>query len=215
MPFNVCQLSPAAARIFLLAPSRQLKPRIPITERANQALRNRSISLEQAEAHCHLREFELNGNRFQIFPLGKYDNPELTALVVSYLGSCFKDKTVALYFSQDFANSTYVTLKVAPKDVKFSSSLYGPAGFVQELFVFKFDINPHYIKLDKIESYQRDQGCGGRALVALYNIARELVGIKTILFGVYDHNSAAKRFYFHMDFGKPTNSRATEWTVRV
>jgi len=217
MSFNVCPFDPKAAS---LAPFQTAGKRIPLAERAARAARERSISLEQARAHCHLDEFDLGGNHFQIIRMEKHIAAELISLAISHLGSAFKDRTIGLYFSRSRNNFYYVIVKVAPSGIKFSSSLYGPAStliprfFNPGLLNLEFSISSNNVGLDHIAVKSRGQGQGGKALAALYNIAREL-GISFITYFVQEQNVAAKRFYFHLDFGAPTNPRCTEWEVKV
>ena len=214
--FNVCPLNPRVAGVFTLAPRQLLKNRIPIAERAADAANNRRISLEQARAHSHLNEFELGSNRLQIFRIAGFDNTEQIAQAITHLGSAFKNRTIGFDFSRSDHSTSLVIVKVAPREIKLAANLYGPATVGHELLNLNFEINPDYIKMSRIGSMERKRGQGqaGQALTALYNIAKGLK-MMAIYYGVHDHNSAAKRFYYHMDFGRPTNDRWTEWQVVV
>ena len=57
-------------------------------------------------------------------------------------------------------------------------------------------------------------GLGGPTLAALYNMARRL-GIQEINYSVMPFAIEAKQFYFHTDFGAPTNEAWDKARVRV
>ncbi|MBU0686869.1 MAG: hypothetical protein KKB81_03335 [Candidatus Margulisbacteria bacterium] len=214
MPFKTCSTEARFTRLWSFPPAWKPKPRITIEERAQKARNNRVISLEQAQTHSHLERFELGDARFQIFRLDGSDRAELTALMISCLGSAFSNHTIGFYFTADGCQNSYVTVKVAPYEIELSSNLYGPATVGHELLNLNFQVYSNYIHLSRLGTHPQGAGRGGLALTALYNIASGL-NIRSINFGVHDHNKAAMRFYFHMDFGHPTNDRCTEWQVEV
>jgi len=188
-----------------------LNRRTPLAQRACEAAQGRTISLEQARACSHLEKFELGGNRFQIFRSGGCDNAELAALIISHLGSAFKDWSIGIYFSQGTVK-TYVLLKASPFKTDFSPSLYDPAAKSTEVFNLNFNIHEGRMELSRLTS--RILGKGGAALIALYNVAKGS-GTRTIKYCVHDHNLHAKRFYAQMDFGAPTNPQWTKWEAKV
>ncbi|MFH1386581.1 MAG: hypothetical protein ABIH50_02840, partial [bacterium] len=141
-----------------------------------------------------------------------FDHPYLIALAISYFGSAFEEKTIGFYFSQGRDNIIYVTVKVKSLGFRHSPSLCGLFSYGSEFFTLSFNINQKKMELSHIATTLRKAGHGGKALTALYNIAREL-WVESIHFSVHYFNFNAANFYAHLGFGQPTNTERTDWIV--
>ncbi len=183
----------------------------PVKARALVAAAECLISLAQVQAHIDLPRFKLGGNQFQLFFAGGYNNPDLTSLVISHLGSAFNGFPLGIYFS-NFNLMSYVIFRVAPPGTSFPLSLYGPAQKAPDLFTLSFNLIPGHLEMSQLSS--RILGKGGESLLALYNIAREY-DIKVIDYAVHKHNLPAMLFYENMGFGEPTDPSRTRWIVGV
>ncbi len=64
----------------------------------------------------------------------------------------------------------------------------------------EFDIMSNEIIMDVLIAYRK--GAGGKAISALYNLAKYM-RMQKIIYFVSSSNEPAKLFYFHTDFGRP------------
>ncbi|HTY13943.1 MAG TPA: GNAT family N-acetyltransferase [Candidatus Omnitrophota bacterium] len=205
MPINIYP-----AQLFTA--TRPSGPKVPLAERAAAAALERSIPLDLARAHYHLERFMLGGNRIHLFCPEEQRRAAFMPFVVSHLGSAFSDRSVAFYASKDMETTSFVSVKASPIKANFSPSLFDPLGGREEKFTLDFDIGSERITLIYICS--RILGQGGAALLALYNIARDME-IGKIVFDVRKGNHNAKLFYRKLGFGEPTGRTPTEWELNI
>ncbi|MBN2058305.1 MAG: hypothetical protein JW782_05880 [Candidatus Saganbacteria bacterium] len=206
MGFHLCPLKAQVQRLFKNEPERLRLPRQPISERAAQARRLRHISPEAALGHVAQAEFSLSGNHFRIENKLAIERPDLISLAISHFGSIARQVDLELKFISEGSDEPMVI-----------ASLFDQAGSQARtawsrlvLTRIEFQIIP----LDNRLLLYNIQGSGeklaGAALIALYNIARDL-GLEQINFFIKRGNVNAKQFYFHMDFGKPEHGRDWSW----
>jgi hypothetical protein len=208
--FNLCPLHPYSQAILKRAPIRAPKTRVPIAERARKAYEGRTISCETALEYCQKTRFALASSEFEIFPKARMLDHTLTALLISHLGSLFPDSRIGIWVKDDLLRSQSIIIIVTRKPnalplrplVKCTSS--------SDRLYLEFLVHYRSQSLQLAEIASREECAGGKGLVALYNLARDL-GLKTIPFNAaYD----AEPFYFWMDFGEPVGDGSARWVLK-
>jgi len=99
-----------------------------------------------------------------------------------------------------------------PNGCIFSKDPFDPNRKENEIFTLTFHINQDKNELRLLGIRSDKKGLGGKALLALYNLARS-AEINFITYFVTPGNIDALRFYFQMDFGKPADSTCCDWVV--
>jgi len=209
--FHLCPLRSRVKRLFAKAPELLFQPRQPITQRAAELLKQRCISEAQVRQYLGQEDFFLATNQFAIFNEARnFDQAKLATLIANF-GSIIKHGYVEIFTERKTDDHPIVTVKIFPFHLNEVPK-----------YPIKDMLNSHVVRLEfrlqeDIELLSlggTGQGYTGHALAALYNFAKSH-GYKEIYYYVRPRNVAAKRFYFHMDFGKPTREDPSWWQVLV
>jgi len=202
-------------QLFQGKPELLQKPRIPIADRAERLLQQQTVSREQAEEKLRtgIFEFEIAGKHFKF--CNGVKNIKEAALVASHVGSLFDHAYIDIFIRpRKEGESIAVNLQVASIPTKSRPDRYWP--FVREsehlVLCLSFEINKTDIFLGDIESMRKEGG--GKAVAALYNVAKDLE-IPKIWYSVMINNTAAMRFYYQVDFGRAKDRDLKSWEVVV
>ena len=212
MRFHLCPIEPRIQNLFRACPERLRRPRIPIAERAQRADRNRTVGCGQGWIHCEKQEFELGTNHFRLINLSEKADKKLLALIISHLGSIFENSFVGIWVTEEDGEHPFVTVQAVRPPVWEMQNHLDLVVAEKDLLLLEFCVTPEKLLLANIESMQK--GTGGKALAALYNIAKQL-GLPEISYQVKNNNLKGRQFYFHTDFGAPVAPTSEYWTVRV
>lgn len=213
--FNICPYNPKIAWILLQRSSNfPLSPRQPLSIRAATAAREILISPNDAIRYCRKGSFVLGSNEFKVFGFSTFYDDSLMQLVISHLSSIFVNKHIGIWFREESENKQTVIVKTVTTVQSLGSDPFSEDTQKKESFTLIFSVlrTENEIRLVSLRSLEK--GHGGRALLALYNIAQQME-IFFITYSVDPKNLQAMRFYFHMDFGRPTDNRCTNWVVKI
>jgi len=212
MGFYMCPLDPKVKNIFIGNEAMLLKKRIPISVRAKSGPRPCSIPNKDWKniSKC---EFKYRRNSILLKISNKVDN-NIIPTSLSRISPIFKNDNS--HFKVNVcgkANRSKIHITLSVKESLCTSDHNARENY-SPILVFEISHSDHRIDLEWIKSQQ--DGTGGKMLVALYNIAKDL-RIKNIFF--YPDTRLAMQFYYHMDFGNDDyevdHRKAIDWKVNI
>ena len=209
--FHLCPLRSRVKRLFNKAPELQFQRRQPIGQRAAGLLEQRRISEVQAQQYVGQEDFFLATNQFAIFNEARnFDQAKLATLIANF-GSIIKHGYIEIFTDRKTDDHPVITVKIFP--FYLNEVPTKPLKDILDSHVVRLEFRL-YEDIELLSLSGTGQGYTGHALAALYNFAKNH-GYKDIYFFVRRRNVAAKRFYFHMDFGRPTRGDESWWRVQV
>lgn len=212
MTFRICPYNLKIARLF--QNMCELKPRMPLDRRAEQARLSRGISSYNSKEQLYRPRSELGGNIIQQFRRFGFDEEALAVASLSHIGSIFRKMQVAFWYGMDQAGYPNIVVKASRQPVKFTPDPFNLKLRDQEDLRFYFFFMPCRNLIRASGLVSRPGGLGGPILVALYNVAKDIAA-RQITYSVVDNNIKAMQIYFHLDFGRPTDFTLTDWVVEV
>ncbi len=159
------------------------------------ASEERSISYTEALGFCDQRRFTIQTNSFSLLNKSEILSKSSIARIISHFGSIFQRSRIMILLTDTTVLSCSVTLQV------FDSQR-------NETLFLNFDVSNNDLEFNSIRSMTR--GFGGKALVSLYNFAKDLE-LRKIFFLPQDIE--AEQFYFYMDFATRVNN--SRWTLEL
>ncbi len=217
MGLHMCPLEPRVQKLFGSSTKKLSNRRIPIAERARLAYENRAISYDAALHYSEMERFLIGTNEFEIFNQSKFVDNRFIALAISHFGSVFKNTLIHI-LAEDKDDSPIMAVKA------FRTDLIGRRNnFIIEylkgapLGTIEFRLFESRRGITMADFVSNVEGHGGKMLVALYNLAKDLE-IKKMHFDVDVDDTNAAQFYFHMDFGRPKpwiRALLDMWEVKI
>lgn len=201
MAFNLCPLRLSITMLFRHEPVLLALPRQPLEQRAAAASRQRKISLAKAQRYLGRERFQLNRNIFSISGKSAANEGHLLALLISHFGSITRGKKINIEMNGLQTEGPTCEIEVLGRDKLCHA-------------VVEFDLFRDQGRLILNFIAGSASGLAGRSLIALYNVAKELkVGL--IGFYITAENDHSRRFFYHMDFGRPVTDDWTWWEQPV
>jgi hypothetical protein len=213
MGFYVCPFDPRLEKLFAKPTEKLLRPRVPLAQRAAVIAMERSIPLEDAQKILYRPEAEIAGKQIRQFRDGLFTNDQLATFAICHLASVCTDESIGFWF-EHYSRSSMVTFKAAAKGTRPTHNHYEPKLKSNELLMVCFTINPQQQLLRLIDLQAQHTGLAGKALAALYNLARDL-RLPRIEFATLGKDLSALGFYFHLDFGYPVSDKCIDWVVEI
>jgi len=204
MSFHTC---PFVDPYIRANPSIQKMPfvttRTPLRVRAERLSAQRTHLPDDIDLHDKTTPLILGSNRVTIEAAQDGTSELLIAKTISHFLPVAQNMDISMWFK-------YVNTFGEPVNI------VGICGYHPQVAKAAFKVSlvishPDMFVSDLV-SNMRD--CGGTTLAAIYNFAKDL-DIGFIRYEVASSNTAAKRFYFHMDFGRPLNRDLTDWVVGI
>jgi len=211
MGFYMCPLDPKVKNIFIGSEAGLLKKRIPISIRAKLNYPKSPRIQNKDWQNKGKPDFKLRGNTIS-FDRNNEVNENIINTSLYHLIPIFKDNNLRFdVFGKINRPEIRITLSI--KESLTKGCKHAHENYIGRL-VYAISHSDNRIDLEWIGS--RKLGNGGKMLIALYNIAKDLK-IKNIFF--YPDNRAAKQFYYRMDFGsndyEVDHRIAIDWKVDV
>ena len=212
MGFYMFPLDPKVKNIFIGSEAGLLKKRIPISIRARSNCKN--IEIHHLDwQNNNGRSFKLGDNLISLKISNKVDKNIISTLLL-HVTQIFEGVhlNIGVLGKRD-KDEDHISIKLSDLEVQCVGD-YNAHEYYLGRMDFGISHSDHRIDMRWINSRQRE--IGGKMLVALYKIAKDLE-IKSIFF--YPDNTLAKQFYYHMDFGnndyEVDHRKANDWKVDV
>jgi hypothetical protein len=187
MAFYICPFNKITRQLFRANPKKFRRNRKPLALRAGQARLKAAVSA--------------NKNTFSITGHKSDAAQRIAQNIEKHFGAIFDGKKINIdikYHQKDESFTVVITVTDNSPRTPVLSAFF--TLFTRNKMLYLMNIN--------------SEGYGGQGTIALYNLAKDF-GMKEITFITSTENRNAKQFYYHMDFGRPTDGSWARWEVTL
>ncbi|MCX5750892.1 MAG: hypothetical protein NT099_04400 [Candidatus Saganbacteria bacterium] len=211
MEFYLSPSDPTVRRLFKGLERVLAKPRIPIAERAAKVKAEQKIQPEDAAIFHRQSTFVIGSNQFLAYG-GAGISGEVFGHFIADFGSLFEQAHFSVFVNRE-GNNQMISMLVSAVPRKKGDPFLPLTGLPQHpILALTLAITEDKIVLHRIKSHRK--GGGGKALATLFNFAGE-TGKPKIIYSVFPCYNGARRFYYHIDFGRPIDKKWRKWEVDV